>query len=97
MAYDTKQLKLLTDRLVGDGMNIWSYDDTANAATVSAADYISDAGKLKDKGRGMAVGDIVYLRQWASLTNKTSITAVAVRVCSAISATGGATLVALAA
>lgn len=79
MTYDTKQLKLLTDRLVADGCNLWTYDDTAAVAAVIAADYISDAKKqLGQPGRGLNVGDKVIYRRWSDLTSKIAANLVSV-------------------
>lgn len=71
MAYDTKQLHLLTDRMVADGMNVWTYDDTVDPSVVAASGYISDAMKQQGvSGRGLSVGDKVIYRRWTSLTSK---------------------------
>jgi hypothetical protein len=45
----------------------WMYDDTAVAATVIASGYISDGFF-----RGMEKGDLVFYRQFASLSAKTT-------------------------
>lgn len=86
MAFSATQLRLLTDRLVADGMNEWTYDDTADIATVVAAGYITGVGPTK----GMAVGDKVTYRQFDSLTTKATLISVSVHYVTAISATTGA-------
>lgn len=95
MAYDTKQLRLLTDRLVADGMNEWTYDDTVAPSVVAAAGYISDAMKQAlqtstGAGRSMQIGDRVVYRQWTDLTAKTAANFVGLStfVCTALSASG---------
>lgn len=75
MTYDNTQLHLLTDRMVADGVNKWTYDDTVSPDVVAAAGYISNALKQSgvlgpSGGRGMSVGDVVEYRQWTSLTSK---------------------------
>lgn len=57
MAYVTSNPpKLMVQALGGDGPSIWSYSSTDAAATVDAANYITNGGSL-----GMAVGDLVYV------------------------------------
>jgi hypothetical protein len=65
MAYDNSELRLLTDRLVADGMNHWTYDTEDAVATVIADQYISDAQSIK-----MSVGDKVTIRVYDDLTDK---------------------------
>jgi hypothetical protein len=57
MAYSTSNPpQLLVQGLGGLGPSIWSYSSTDAAATVDAANYITNGGSL-----GMAVGDLVYV------------------------------------
>lgn len=57
MAYATSNPpKLMVQALGGNGPNIWSYASTDAAATVDAANYITNGGSL-----GMKVGDLVYV------------------------------------
>ena len=57
MAYSTSNPpKLMVQALGGNGPNIWSYASTDAAATVDAANYITNGGSL-----GMKVGDLVYV------------------------------------
>lgn len=57
MAYSTSNPpKLLVQGVGGSGPSIWSYSSTDAAATVDAANYITDGGSL-----GLKVGDLVYV------------------------------------
>lgn len=57
MAYSTSNPpKLLVQGVAGEGPSIWTYSSTDAAATVDAANYITDGGSL-----GMKVGDLVYV------------------------------------
>jgi hypothetical protein len=57
MAYvTTNPPKLLTQGVGGAGPSIWSYSSTDAAATVDAANYITNGGSL-----GMKVGDLVFV------------------------------------
>jgi|GEM_PF-1776104 len=68
MAYNTRELRLLTSKFNnGGGGNIWTYDDTIAASVAFAANYISDAS-----ARGMEVGDKVIYRRYADLAAKTT-------------------------
>lgn len=95
MAYDSTQLRLLSERLVAEGMNIWSYDDTVDPGIVAGPGYISDAQKHnrgRGAGRGVLVGDIIHYRYWVSLTLKTNLLAKVEFSVTAVTETG-ATLV----
>lgn len=57
MAYSTSNPpRLLVSSLTGTGPNIWAYSSTDGAATVDAANYITNGGSL-----GLKVGDLVYV------------------------------------
>ena len=84
MAYDTLELRLITGNGGGTGQT-WRYEGTDTPATVAAANYLSDA-----KARGMNVGDIVEVMQFAT-TAKATLTAYDTFVATAV-ATAGATL-----
>ena len=57
MAYATSNPpKLLVQSISGIGPSLWSYSSTDAAATVDAANYITNGGSL-----GLAVGDIVFV------------------------------------
>ncbi|PST27207.1 hypothetical protein C7U60_02675 [Mesorhizobium plurifarium] len=62
MAYVASGLKLLVGGLSNSSMNMWLLDTTDAIATVNTSDYISDGVT-----RGMAQGDIVFVRTRASL------------------------------
>jgi hypothetical protein len=57
MAYSTSNPpRLLVQSLNGTGPSVWSYSSTDAAATVDAANYITNGGSL-----GLKVGDVVYV------------------------------------
>lgn len=57
MAYSTSNPpRLLVSAFDGLAPNIWSYRSTDAAATVDAANYITNGGDL-----GLKVGDLVYV------------------------------------
>lgn len=57
MAYATSNPpKLITQGVGGSGPAIWTYSSTDAAATVDAANYITNGGSL-----GMKVGDLVFV------------------------------------
>jgi hypothetical protein len=57
MAYSTSNPpRLLLQSLNGTGTSLWSYSSTDAAATVDAANYITNGGSL-----GLKVGDVVYV------------------------------------
>lgn len=93
MTYDSTKLRLLTDRLVADGMNHWVYDTEDAATDVDDAGYISNAKKgLKTPGIGMIVGDQVTVRQWTDITDmSTGLLKVTTHIVTTI-ADAGATL-----
>lgn len=91
MSYATAELRLLTDRLVADGMNHWSYDTADSMAAVLATGYFADGGKVLSvsNGRGMALGDKVTVRRWADLSTKTTILSVTEHHVNTVNATTG--------
>jgi hypothetical protein len=48
--------KLIVQAVGGSGPSIWTYSSTDAAATVDAANYITNGGSL-----GLKVGDIVFV------------------------------------
>ncbi|RVG08540.1 hypothetical protein [Sinorhizobium meliloti] len=62
MAYVASGLKLLNGGLSNSSMNVWLLDSTDAIATVNTSNYISDGVT-----RGMAQGDLVWVRTRASL------------------------------
>lgn len=57
MAYATSNPpKLVTQGVGGSGVSIWTYASTDAAATVDAANYITNGGSL-----GLKVGDIMFV------------------------------------
>jgi hypothetical protein len=57
MAYSTSNPpQLVVQGVGGFGPSIWTYSSTDAAATVDAANYITNGGSL-----GMAIGDLVYV------------------------------------
>jgi hypothetical protein len=57
MAYSTSSPpRLVVQALGGEGPSIWTYSSTDPAATVDAANYITNGGSL-----GLAIGDLVYV------------------------------------
>lgn len=57
MAYSTDTPpQLLVQGIGGVGPSIWTYSSTDAAATVDAANYITNGGEL-----GLAVGDLMYV------------------------------------
>jgi len=90
MAFDKTQLKLLTDRFVADGMNVWTYDDTADIATVIASGYVVSPSASANSG--MSVGDKIIYRQFTELVNKSTLVSVSDHYITAISSVGAVTL-----
>lgn len=74
MSYDKSQFRMLTSRLVADGMSVWVLDTVDTLAAALAATYISNAMKtltgVNAPGYGVAVGDKVIIRRWTDLTSK---------------------------
>lgn len=90
MAYVATELRLLTDRLVADGMNHWVYDTPSSdtLATVIAANYITNALKaLATPGVGMQVGDKVTVRRFTS-TAKTAVVSITEHFVTEVSSDG---------
>jgi hypothetical protein len=57
MAYSTSNPpRLISQAIGGTGPNVWAYSSTDAAATVDAANYITNGGTL-----GLKVGDLMYV------------------------------------
>jgi hypothetical protein len=92
MAYDRTELRLLTNRMVAEGMNIWQLDSIDTLAVIIASGYISNAKKLLGQdGVGMNVGDKVIVRRYDSLVTKANLASVTDHYVTAV-ADAGATL-----
>jgi hypothetical protein len=61
MAYSSTNLALAVQMGGPIGLNLWVYDTTDTHATVDTAGYITDA-----LVKGMAKGDLVFVRVWTS-------------------------------
>jgi len=81
MAYTPDELKLLTSAGGGTGQ-IWVYEGNDAAATVIAANFISDAAS-----KGMNVGDLVIIREFTSAA-KTTLTAQSLHSVTTVASTG---------
>ena len=91
MAYVSSGLYVLSNT---SRASVWCLDTTDAIGTSAAASYISDAiTTLAGKGvagKGMKIGDIVYLRVVDSVTAPTTCSDVGVYFVSALNTTTGA-------
>lgn len=85
MAYTPSELRLLTPSMSGNfgSPQIWSLDGTDAHTAADAANFITDA-----LARGMRKGDIVFYRQWDSLTTRATLSNFTMHAVVTVASTG---------
>lgn len=67
MAYNTDGLSLKESGMSNQSWREWLLDSQDTQATVNTDGYVTDA-----EARGMKVGDLVYYRQWTTVSSQNS-------------------------
>ena len=81
MAFDSKYLQCIVPNS-GNGIQIWSYRDTAAASSVRAANYLALRA-------GFRVGDLIIFSQVDDQATPTSVTAMSLMIVMAVASSTG--------